>query len=325
MDWMNVLRVIGIYVLVAVVSGAIAYVGNDMGRRIGRKKLTILGLRPRHTSNVITMVTGSFIAVVTLTLFVLFTAEGRVIIDGISKTRGELNRLKEEVTLWRQLLEQSRIVYGIGQPLVQGAMEPGLSLPVQRERIMFGLDRANRVAYEANEKIARQMGEPPPDQNKPFVTWNEEEVDRVARRVMTAEKVQGIRIIAARNALYKEQVPVHLELLPVKLVFKKGEIVASGALDPDSPELLRQWYDFLDKLRQSALSHGMYELNDSLAGLTPEDFDRLIKEIKRLHGPGKLVAVARFDLYQTSSLQIDVQVHPRTAGQRGATTPLALR
>lgn len=314
MDWMNVLRVAGIYLLVALVSAAIAYVGNDLGRKIGRKKLTILGLRPRHTSNFITMMTGSLIAVVTLTLFLVFTAEGRVLIGGISKTRGELNRLREEVTLWRQLLEQSRIVYGIGEPLAQAALVPGTPVPVQRERILFGLDRANRIAWEAQAKIAQQVGDPKPDLNAQFVTWDEEEIQRVAQTMLTADQVQGIRLVAARNTLYREQVPIRIELLPVKLVFKQGEIVASGPLDPDGPEQLLQWYDFLDAVRQSALRRGMYELNDSLNGLTQDDFHRLIEEIKRLHGPGKLVAVAKFDLYQTSALEVDVQVRPRTAG-----------
>ena len=46
----------------AVVGGVIAYIGDRLGMSIGRKKLTLFGLRPKHTSILVTIVTGVFIA-----------------------------------------------------------------------------------------------------------------------------------------------------------------------------------------------------------------------------------------------------------------------
>src|SRR5688572_23869786 len=48
------------------VSGLIAYVGDLLGRRMGKKRLTVLGLRPKHTAILFTIVTGVLIACVSL-------------------------------------------------------------------------------------------------------------------------------------------------------------------------------------------------------------------------------------------------------------------
>src|ERR671930_96539 len=48
------------------VSGLIAYVGDLLGRRMGKKRLTVFGLRPKHTAILSTIVTGVLIACVSL-------------------------------------------------------------------------------------------------------------------------------------------------------------------------------------------------------------------------------------------------------------------
>jgi len=51
------------------VSGVIAYVGDIVGRRMGRKRLSLFGMRPRHTAIAISVISGMLI-----TLFVLAVA-----------------------------------------------------------------------------------------------------------------------------------------------------------------------------------------------------------------------------------------------------------
>src|SRR5256885_6931437 len=57
--------VLGLLFLLAV-SGFIAYTGDLLGRRFGKKRLTAFGLRPKHTAILFTIVSGVFIAVLTL-------------------------------------------------------------------------------------------------------------------------------------------------------------------------------------------------------------------------------------------------------------------
>ena len=48
-----------------IVSGLVDFIGNLVGRAIGRRRLSLLRLRPRHTAELITVVTGMLITVVT--------------------------------------------------------------------------------------------------------------------------------------------------------------------------------------------------------------------------------------------------------------------
>ncbi|MGQ9699124.1 MAG: DUF3084 domain-containing protein, partial [Armatimonadota bacterium] len=57
-------------------SGAVAYVGDKIGRRMGKRRLTMFGLRPRHTAAVFTVATGMLIA--SLTFGAMFLVNRRV-------------------------------------------------------------------------------------------------------------------------------------------------------------------------------------------------------------------------------------------------------
>lgn len=52
--------------LMIAVSAVVSYVGDVVGMKIGKKRVSLLGLRPRYTSTVITILTGIGIAVVTM-------------------------------------------------------------------------------------------------------------------------------------------------------------------------------------------------------------------------------------------------------------------
>lgn len=54
-------------IALVVVSGFIAYFGDLLGRRMGKKRLTLLRLRPKHTAIIVTTITGMLISVLVLT------------------------------------------------------------------------------------------------------------------------------------------------------------------------------------------------------------------------------------------------------------------
>lgn len=54
-----------IFIVVAV-SGVVAYVGDVVGMKMGKRRVSLLGIRPRYTSKVVTLLTGVAIAIATL-------------------------------------------------------------------------------------------------------------------------------------------------------------------------------------------------------------------------------------------------------------------
>ncbi|MBR1696111.1 MAG: DUF3084 domain-containing protein, partial [Selenomonas sp.] len=63
-------------VVLIITGGAIAFIGDRLGTKIGKKRLSLFGLRPRHTSVVITIFTG--ICITTLTFGVMAAASKNV-------------------------------------------------------------------------------------------------------------------------------------------------------------------------------------------------------------------------------------------------------
>ena len=53
---------IRLMILLALMGGAIAYIADKLGSKIGKKKLTIFGLRPHKTSVLLTVLSGMLIS-----------------------------------------------------------------------------------------------------------------------------------------------------------------------------------------------------------------------------------------------------------------------
>lgn len=94
--------------IIAVMGGAIAYIGDKLGTKVGKKKLTIFGLRPKHTSIVVTIITGILIAACTLGVLSLVSRDVRTALFGMEALKAELASLSQEVSSKNIELESSR-------------------------------------------------------------------------------------------------------------------------------------------------------------------------------------------------------------------------
>ncbi|HEX6971728.1 MAG TPA: DUF3084 domain-containing protein, partial [Limnochordia bacterium] len=54
--------------VLVIVGGLIAFIGDRIGMKIGRRRVTLFGLRPRHTSILITIVSGISVAAASITV-----------------------------------------------------------------------------------------------------------------------------------------------------------------------------------------------------------------------------------------------------------------
>jgi len=91
-------------IIIVLVSGLIAYMGDLIGRKMGRKRLSLFGLRPRYTAIVISIGIGMLIAA--LTLSVTFAISKRVrdaFFTPIEHLRAELSQLHVDLNASRGL------------------------------------------------------------------------------------------------------------------------------------------------------------------------------------------------------------------------------
>lgn len=91
-------------VATVLMGGLIAYAGDLIGRRYGKRRASLFGLRPRHTAALVTSVTGVIISL--LTTVVLFLAVGpvrRVILEGEAAIRANVRLRNENGRLTRDV------------------------------------------------------------------------------------------------------------------------------------------------------------------------------------------------------------------------------
>jgi len=82
---------------IIVISGIIAYLGDVLGRRIGKQRLSILKLRPRYTAILISIITGVIIATITLAILTIASEDVRTALFGMKELREKLESLDFEV------------------------------------------------------------------------------------------------------------------------------------------------------------------------------------------------------------------------------------
>jgi hypothetical protein len=74
MNFVEIIRGIGNIAAVMALAGVVAYVGDRVGHQVGRRRLSLYGIRPKHTSTIVAIVTGMVIALV-VSLAAIFASE----------------------------------------------------------------------------------------------------------------------------------------------------------------------------------------------------------------------------------------------------------
>jgi len=93
---------------VIIISGLIAFVGDWVGLRIGKKRVTIFGLRPHSTAIFITIISGILIAIITVTILAISSNDVRTALFGMEELKGKLSYLSREVELRNAQLSSTK-------------------------------------------------------------------------------------------------------------------------------------------------------------------------------------------------------------------------
>ncbi|MDR0765027.1 MAG: DUF3084 domain-containing protein [Synergistaceae bacterium] len=84
-------------IMIAAVSAIVSYVGDTLGKKIGKKRISLLGLRPRHTSTVITVFTGIAVALLTLAVAAYYSDSVKMAVFGPNIMARRMTELTNQV------------------------------------------------------------------------------------------------------------------------------------------------------------------------------------------------------------------------------------
>lgn len=93
---------------VIIISGLIAFIGDWVGFKIGKKRVTIFGLRPHYTAIFITIISGILIAIITVTILAISSSDVRTALFGMEELKEKLSYLSREVELRNMQLSSTK-------------------------------------------------------------------------------------------------------------------------------------------------------------------------------------------------------------------------
>lgn len=88
--------VYGLYLIAVMIitGGAIAFIGDRIGTKVGKKRLSIFGLRPRHTSIIVTIVTGILITAISIGTLAIISKDVRTALFGMEELNATMYSTK---------------------------------------------------------------------------------------------------------------------------------------------------------------------------------------------------------------------------------------
>ena len=209
--------------VLVIAGGAIAFIGDRLGTKIGKKRLSIFGLRPRHTSIVITIFTGVVITALTFGVMAAASQNVRTALFGMEQLNRNMRETKEslqntEAALLTAKSEQEKTDAALQQSKadIDKLNEQQKQLQEESARLQAG----NEALMADNSRLASQNGELA-NKNSALSGRNDE---------LTAKNEN---LTADNKALEQRSNELRDGLITMRegdIAFRAGEIIASGVI-----------------------------------------------------------------------------------------------
>lgn len=308
---MIALRIFLIVVVGSALSGLVAFLGNKLGRQVGRRKMSIFGLRPKYTSNIITVATGSMIFMVTLGIMSAISSDVRTFLGGLDELKREQIRLQQEIAHQRKILGAGPIVLPF-QPLALGVVQCGLSLGEMREQIDTLLQLANDNLLARNNQTASKYDLAQlSDESKlvGYVPGDKDGIIDSLRRAPKGSTVVCIVLAGKQTAYYNDKIEAQFLFQPNPVVFHRDQAIVSGFIDGrrTSAQVYTKIVEFIYKDLNYTCLEQYHMIRNPLSNKLDTSIDmfmmkRAADEIAKANRPMKLNVVANGEIHPLGPL-----------------------
>lgn len=330
-----------IVLVLLILGGAIAYIGNYVGRYIGKRRLTIFHLRPRHTAIAITIVSGTLIALSTMAVILVVSQDARTALLGLDQLKKEISGKTRELEaanfVLKEKLQQAK---DLEQKLALAKKEISV-LQRTREKLdqEIKVAREGQVLFKVGEVITLSLIQAGPEKQKleqglqqilsaaeiyvrgfgvkgeeSIIYASPEELNQTVYFLSEQRKIYVVKLIASRNVLWGERIPVRLELAENKLIYSAEQEIADLdiAKGLSAAEVEQEIVKLLKTLHGSAREAGVLPDPSGSMGSIPysEIFD-LAKKIKSSNRNVNLKVLASRDIYTMGPLAVKFKVSNR--------------
>lgn len=308
-------RLIITMIIIGIVGGAIAYLGNQLGRYIGRKKLSIFRLRPRHTSILITTLTGVFIASGTLLFAYISSGEVRILFSGLQKFTNEVATKTLEKAMQADM---GGVVFKEREPILTAIIDGSRGMDSTEDQLseMLGIanDHALKKSIEVSESIDTKYI-PPADGR--LVGYVPDRLKNLANLIGKQKKKFLVIVFSMSYAFLGEKFPVDFYVVEYQnLIFKKGEEIIRGKVDgtAEKVEILTSLTKLIVQAKARALRKGVIEnpKTNELVEVDNQLFINIIEDIAKSKRLNNVVIKSKEDVDTRGPLEIYFELQSAT-------------
>ena len=297
----------GIMLIVVLVltGGVIAFIGDRLGSKVGKKKLSLFGLRPRHTSILVTIITGILITTVTFGILAIASKDVRTALFGMNKLKAELNEkqsmleeasgalvnvkndlntTKEEYAKSKKDLEETQEDLEIAQQAAELLRQEQVALQNRNQELWSD----NQTLIEHNQSLA---------ENNQFLLANNESLkaDNLELEKTNNDLQEGIENIRERPIIYRV-----------------GELLASGVIKKtDDPVKIQNDLNQIIALANSKIIDRLgTEGSKDGVWIYPIEYQKAMDRLKQAKGDTVIRLMVAANLVKGDPVLTELEMHP---------------
>lgn len=297
----------GIMLIVVLVltGGVIAFIGDRLGSKVGKKKLSLFGLRPKHTSILVTIITGILITTVTFGILAIASKDVRTALFGMNKLKAELNEkqsmleeasgalvnvkndlntTKEEYAKSKKDLEETQEDLEIAQQAAELLRQEQVALQNRNQELWSD----NQTLIEHNQSLA---------ENNQFLLANNESLkaDNLELEKTNNDLQEGIENIRERPIIYRV-----------------GELLASGVIKKtDDPVKIQNDLNQIIALANSKIIDRLgTEGSKDGVWIYPIEYQKAMDRLKQAKGDTVIRLIVAANLVKGDPVLTKLEMHP---------------
>jgi hypothetical protein len=305
---MSLLPGIGLVVLIMAVAGLVAYVGDRVGHQVGRRRLTLFGLRPRYTSTIVAVATGMLIALAVTLIALLLSSEVRTAFFRLDQLNAQINTLQAQALEQSSELDKTRngtLAVPNRQLIasIAATLDPTAPESEQIQRLSAFFDETVNLANAQLTKppyLLKTYTRKSADPDIQAGLKKEVETidgDAIARAEGGRPPVVLILPVAAQNLFRGDRITFYLSSYADRKLASAGEVLASVVVEGGQPFNLTP---LITNASVQLARRGMPPPFLQSAGYNAPQVQNVIAQLNRLRGKYRVSAKASFDLYPHS-------------------------
>lgn len=306
----------------------ISLFADNIGKKIGKKKIVLFNLRPRYTAMIITAISGGIIAIISSLILSLLSKDAKTYLFQMNKIKQEIYVYKQEVNKLKQRYEEllteinllitmthlGDILFLKDQPIFIKSIENNKKIKTEIYTIIQEANNNIKEKYIYNLKLK---------QTKETIYSNLIRIDNkqlkdiINKVISNVDKKYVLIFSASRNIFLGEYVDVNLYLLEDKLILKKNSIL--GEIEINDPINIQQTIALilkeLNNIQKELIKKGKIPTDNTIGGnINLIDIINIAIELKnktefkKMKQKFKILLINENDIYIANKFNVKLKI-----------------